>query len=54
VRLRDLLPGRYAIGVTGRGPDGDRLARGAYLLRLVGRPVGGGEPTEVDVPFTIQ
>ena len=28
VRLRDLLPGRYAFGVTGRGPAGARLAGG--------------------------
>jgi subtilisin family serine protease len=54
VRLRDLLPGRYAIGLTGRGPAGGVLPAGAYVLRLVGRPVGGGEPTEVDLPFRIR
>ena len=54
VRLRDLLPGRYALGLTGRGPGGDVLPDGAYVLRLVGRPVGGGEPTELDVPFTLR
>jgi subtilisin family serine protease len=33
-RLRDLLPGRYALGLTGRGPDGDVLHPGTYVLRL--------------------
>ena len=54
VRLRDLLPGRYAIGVTGRGPQGARLRAGSYVLRIVGAPVGGGRPTVVNVPFTLR
>jgi subtilisin family serine protease len=54
VRLRDLLPGRYALGVTGRGPQGARLRSGAYVLRIVGAPVGGGRPTVVNVPFTLR
>ena len=29
-RLRDVLPGRYAFGLTGRGPLGARLRPGAY------------------------
>ena len=29
VRLRDVLPGRYAFGLTGRGPRGARLPAGA-------------------------
>ena len=28
-RLRDVLPGQYAFGLTGRGPDGNRLASGS-------------------------
>jgi len=54
--LRDLLPGRYAFGLTGRAPDGSPLAPGAYVLTLEARPVPGdfgAKPTEVDVPFTI-
>ncbi len=30
-RRRELLPGRYTFGLTGRGPDGERLRRGAYV-----------------------
>jgi hypothetical protein len=33
-RLRNLLPGRYAYGLTGRGADGRKLAPGAYVIRL--------------------
>jgi len=54
VRLRDLLPGRYALGVTGRGPWGARLRSGAYVLRIVGKPVGGGRATVVNVPFRLR
>jgi subtilisin family serine protease len=54
VRLRDLLPGRYALGVTGRGPGGARLPPGAYVLRIVGAPVGGGRQTVVRVPFRLR
>ncbi len=54
VRLRDLLPGRYALGVTGRGPNGGRLPSGQYVLRVVGAPVGGGRPTVVNVPFVLR
>ena len=44
-RLRDVLPGRYAFGLTGRGPRGGPLARGSYRLRVVARPPDG--PAEV-------
>jgi hypothetical protein len=54
VRLRDLLPGRYAFGVTGRGPRGARLPPGAYRLRVIGVPVGGGSPTVVAIPFRLR
>jgi subtilisin family serine protease len=53
-RLRDLLPGRYAFGLTGRGPRGARLARGAYTLRIVAYPVAGGAPVRRDIRFTIR
>ena len=55
-RLRDLLPGRYAFGLTGRGPDGKKLEPGDYVVRLRARPVPGdtgARPSTVDVPFTI-
>lgn len=54
VRLRDVLPGTYAFGVTGRGPLGARLSTGAYTLRVIGTPVGGGTPTSLLVPFRIR
>ena len=54
VVLRDLLPGRYALGVTGRGPGGARLPAGSYTLRVVGTPVGRGKPTVVKVPFRLR
>jgi len=38
---RELLPGRYTFGLTGRGPTGDRLRRGAYTIRLVAYPGDG-------------
>ncbi len=45
-RLRDVLPGRYAFGLTGRGPRGGPLARGPYRLRVVARPPDG--PAEAE------
>ena len=40
--LRDLLPGRYRFGITGRGPGGAVLAPGSYEIRLVAWPTLGG------------
>jgi minor extracellular serine protease Vpr len=34
-RRRELLPGRYTFGLTGRGPTGERLGRGAFTIRVV-------------------
>lgn len=56
-RMRDLLPGRYALGLTGRGPNGKRLAPGSYVVRVRADPVPGdfgAGATAVDVPFTIR
>jgi subtilisin family serine protease len=53
-RLRDVLPGRYAFGITGRGPLGARLPKGTYVVRIVGTPVGGGPPTRVDATFRLR
>ena len=49
VRLRDVLPGRYAFGLTGRGPRGAGLP-GGYVLRVLGVPVGGGRATSESYP----
>jgi hypothetical protein len=52
-RLRDVLPGTYSFGITGRGPSGARLEPGAYELRLVAWPTLGGEPSRTRVRFEI-
>jgi Subtilase family/PA domain len=55
-RLRDLLPGRYAFGLTGRGPDGKVLAPGTYVLRLRAQAVDavdGTPPSTADTVFRI-
>jgi subtilisin family serine protease len=53
-RLRDLLPGPYAFGLTGRDPDGNQLTRGPYAIRLVARPTAGGQTTRETVRFKIK
>ena len=40
-RRRELLPGRYTFGLTGRGPTGDRLGRAAFTIRVVAYPGDG-------------
>ena len=52
-RLRDLLPGRYAFGLTGRGPGGHILPPGRYRLLLVAYPTAGGPPSTAAVAFSI-
>ena len=52
-RLRDLLPGRYAFGVTGRNSHGGVLKPGRYRLRLSAWPTTPGAPTVVSIPFEI-
>jgi hypothetical protein len=56
-RLRDLLPGRYGIRITGRDADGKPLAPGRYLLTLRAWPTDssdGSEPaTVVRIPFRV-
>ncbi len=53
-RLRDVLPGRYSFGVTGRDPAGNVLPRGDYVLRLSAYPTVGGPPTRRTIAFSIQ
>jgi subtilisin family serine protease len=45
-RLRDVLPGRYAFGLTGRGPLGRGLPKGLYRLRVLAVPPDG--PAEAE------
>ena len=54
VRVRDLLPGRYAFGITGRGPDGQPLAPGAYLLTISAYPAGDGLPSVRQLRFHLR
>jgi len=53
-RLRDLLPGRYAIGLTGRGTNGKVLKPGAYSLRVFAWPTSGGPPSTRSIDFRIR
>ena len=50
-RLRDLLPGRYAIRVTGRDTSGKPLRPGRYVLTLRAWPTDASEGSE---PATVQ
>ncbi len=53
-RLRDLLPGSYSFGLTGRGPDSEILKPGGYELRLTAWPTLPGAPSRTRVRFKIQ
>jgi len=53
-RLRDLLPGNYLIGLTGRGPGGQVLGRGSYRLKLTAFPTSSGRPTTRIVRFQVR
>lgn len=53
-RLRDVLPGRYSFGVTGRDPTGAVLPSGDYQLRLLAYGTDPGPPTVRTVSFTIK
>jgi len=53
-RLRDVLPGRYSFGVTGRDPTGAVLPSGRYQLRLLAYGTDPGAPTVKTVVFTIK
>ena len=53
-RMRDVLPGRYSYGVTGRDSTGALLPAGDYALRLVAYPTDNGAPTVRTVSFTIK
>jgi subtilisin family serine protease len=53
-RLRNLLPGRYTFGLTGRGPAGRTLRPGTYELRLIAYPPGKVPPSREVVTFQIK
>jgi subtilisin family serine protease len=53
-RLRDVLPGRYSFGVTGRDPTGALLPSGSYQLRLIAYGTDSGPPTTRTIGITIK
>ena len=55
-RLRDLLPGSYSFGITGRGPTSTRLAPGTYELRLAAWPTLplDAKPHRLQVSFQLE
>jgi minor extracellular serine protease Vpr len=52
--LRDVLPGRYTFGLTGRGPDGQRLEPGNYVIRIVGYPMQPGPASKRRIQFSLR
>jgi hypothetical protein len=52
--LRDLLPGRYAFGLTGRTPAGNTLAKGRYRIRVTAVPSLASPASSAEVAFTIK
>lgn len=55
-RLRDLLPGSYSFGITGRGPTSVRLPPGGYELRLAAWPTLplDAAPSRAQISFRIE
>lgn len=55
-RLRNLLPGSYSFGITGRGPTSAQLAPGSYELRLAAWPTLplDAQPSRAQVSFRIE
>jgi minor extracellular serine protease Vpr len=54
LQLRDVLPGRYTFGLTGRGPDGRPLPPGGYVVKIIGYPVEGRPLSLRRLPFTLK
>jgi hypothetical protein len=53
-RLRDVLPGRYTFGLTGRSPAGGPLPSGEYALKVVAYPLEGGSASRRIVRFSLR
>jgi hypothetical protein len=55
-RMRNLLPGSYSFGITGRGPTSARLTPGGYELRLAAWPTLplDAKPSRAQVSFRIE
>jgi subtilisin family serine protease len=54
VRIRDVLPGRYAFGLTGRDAAGDKLEPGRYRLLLNAFPTDDPQPATRSLEFRIR
>ena len=52
-RRRELLPGRYTFGLTGRGSNGERLRRGMYAIRIVALPGDGTRRQSETVEYRV-
>lgn len=53
-KRREVLPGRYTFGLTGRGPEGERLRRGTYVVRVIARPGDGTRQQAEDVVYPVR
>jgi minor extracellular serine protease Vpr len=53
-RRRELLPGRYTFGLTGRGASGGRLRTGKYTVRVVAWPGDGTRRQSEKVEYRVR
>jgi hypothetical protein len=53
-RRRELLPGHYTFGLTGRGASGERLRRGTYTIRVVAHPGDGTRRQSDTIEFRVR
>ncbi|MBV8562910.1 MAG: S8 family serine peptidase [Actinobacteria bacterium] len=53
-RIRDVLPGRYTFGLTGRSPAGAPLPPGEYTVVVVARSVEGGSSNRRMTRFSLR
>jgi minor extracellular serine protease Vpr len=53
-RRREVLPGRYTFGLTGRGPSGERLPRGDYVVRVLALPGDGTSRQAESVAYRVR
>ncbi len=53
-RIRDVLPGRYTFGLTGRGSGGAPLPPGRYVVTALAYPADGGPPSRRDLGFALR
>jgi hypothetical protein len=53
-KRRELLPGRYAFGLTGRSASGQRLRRGGYSVRVVAWPGDGTRRQSETIEYRVR